>query len=99
MIKNNLGFSDEVKNLSILEKGAMLQIILVLNRNGELLTSKIQKHIDVSNETYYKARKRLEKLKLIEKKKYDFSQFEPYILTDKGKKIGKYLVEISKLLA
>ena len=84
--------------LSILEKAGMARILLVLYDEKEMLTSALQNKVEVSAESYYKARNCLEELGLIERYNLNLGKIKPYRLTERGKKIGKLLKKAEELV-
>lgn len=92
--KNLIQKKEIIKNL---EKKGMLQIILILDEQKEVRTTKIQKQITISNDPYQDTRKKLETLGIIKQTDYPFTTKQPYMLTEKGKQIAGYLKEIQKL--
>lgn len=63
-----------------------------------MLTSVLQKKVGVSPETYYKARKYLENLDLVEKYSLNLGKIKPFRLTEKGKKIGEILKKTEEVI-
>jgi len=84
--------------LSILEQAGIARILIVLYDENEMLTSALQKKVGVSAESYYKARNYLEEIGLIERYNLNLGKIKPYRLTERGKKIGKYLKKAEELL-
>ena len=83
---------------SILEKAGMARILIVLYDEKKMLTSALQKKVEVSAESYYKARRYLEEIGLIERYKLNLGKIRPYRLTKRGKEVGRLLKKAAELL-
>jgi len=88
----------EFEKVRDLEKTGILRIMLLLKKDGPLLTSKIQAMLEISNDAYYSSRNKLMDLKLIEQATHKYSMIGPYQLTEKGEKIAQSLMSIYKIL-
>ena len=84
--------------LSIMEKAGMARILLVLYDEKEMLTSALQKKVEVSAESYYKARNYLEEIGLVERYDLNLGKIRPYRLTKRGKEVGKHLKKAEELV-
>ena len=80
----------------------ILQIISVLNRNGELLYSKLYNNkplVEISNNsTAKRALEKLIKYSLIRERVADGGNAKYYCLTDKGKRFAILINEMEKIL-
>ena len=80
----------------------ILQIIFVLNRNGELLYSKLYNNkplIEISNNsTAKRALEKLLKYSLINERIADGGNAKYYCLTDKGKRFAALINKMGKIL-
>ena len=88
----------ELEKLKKLEYLGMLRIIHLLAQEKQMLTSKIQKNIEISGDAYYKARTKLIDNELIEQKKDKYSAIAPFKLTAKGERIAEFVDKILELL-
>lgn len=67
--------------------------------HGELLTSKLQRKLPLSPETFYRARRVLEEHNLIELVPSKSRKVKPYRLTEKGRLVAQqieYLIQLMK---
>jgi len=88
----------ELEKLKKLEYLGMLRIIHLLAQEKQMLTSKIQKNIEISGDAYYKARTKLIDNELIEQKEDKYSAIAPFKLTTKGERIAEFVNKILELL-
>lgn len=83
-----------VEKLKDFEMLGMLRILYILYKNGPMLTSKIQKEIEISNDAYYKARNKLIDLALIDRKMDKYGAITPFKLTSKGMDVAKIINDL-----
>ena len=100
MLKNPISFySVSTVSLHDFEKTAALQILVYLIKRGEASRTDLRENIEAAMETIYSALIVLSRLKLVEEKKSNrFPFIKQVYLTDKGRKVAEYLVDIEKIL-
>ncbi|HEC81016.1 MAG TPA: hypothetical protein ENI42_01130 [Thermoplasmatales archaeon] len=81
----------------MVETTGVCQILYTLYKHGEMLTSKLQRKLPISPETFYKARNILEEHGLIEVVPTASGKIKPYRLTEKGRKIAEQIQFLSTL--
>jgi len=81
----------------IVETTGVCHILHTLYKQGEMLTSKLQRKLPISPETFYKARNLLEENGLIEVAPTASGKIKPYRLTDKGRKVAEQIDLLSNL--
>lgn len=81
----------------IVETTGVCQILQTLYRHGEMLTSKLQRKLPISPETFYKARNLLEENGLIEVVPTSSEKIRPYRLTEKGRRVAEQIEYLSTL--
>ena len=64
----------------------------------EILTSKLQRKLPLSPETFYKARKVLEEYGLIELVPSKSKKTKPYRLTEKGKVVAREIDNLARFI-
>jgi len=89
---------DAIKTIAKIEQKGSLRIILILSKEN-MLPSRLQNTVGVANETFYKAKRQLTELGIIEEKNIEWSTYKPFILTEKGKKIAEHLQTISDIIS
>ena len=95
-----MSYFKEVEKLKIIDTEGILQILISiqilisLNKGEEMLKSRAFPPAGISDDDLYNSIEKLEKLGLIERQKYKFTDISPYRLTDKGISIAKPLEEV-----
>ncbi|MCD6469072.1 MAG: helix-turn-helix transcriptional regulator [Thermoplasmata archaeon] len=74
------------------------EILHALYVHGEMLTSKLQRKLPLSPETFYKARKVLEDNDLIELVSSKSRKTKPYRLTEKGKVVAREIDHLTRFI-
>lgn len=97
MVKHEV--DQKVKDLCTLaSQTGVCDILYTLYVHGEMLTSKLQRKLPISPETFYKAREVLEKHGLIEVVPLKSRKMKPYRLTEKGKTVAQQIEYLTQLM-
>ena len=86
------------EKLKEIEQLGIIRIIYILKKEGPMLTSKIQEKLNISNDSYYKARNKLIDLKIIKRDMNNYGTISPFYLTEKGIKIAEELEKLIEIL-